>query len=814
MASNPRILFVGPKTEIIGVVASRMYHSSKTDFTVCTVRDLDGQYHKLHGRIGDVRVGEGLRVTGMRLGRDTQRAHELGYHTTFDSRRFGFDPEALATQRAISSHAAAKLRALEMLSLDKEHFRRYMLEHCPGMTDARYSEVMRRLGNPSTGTEAANAMDKVDAPVLQRGENNLGLAAANAIAEFWASDSSRHRAHIALEGLGLSHWQASTALAKAMAAPEGDLPPPPEVAAARILQHPYRLSLIQGINFRTVDRMAAKLGVDGAAPARMAAAAREAMLLAERRGDTAQPLFRLCQSALNIITNQSGGPVATSDIQFEDIAGHIYKAADNEGLCFPAGRDSGAQSLVSFKQTAVQEREIAEMIVQKAAEILPGAIEIPSPEKMSAIAGFDLHESQLDACRLLLQHPFAILTGGPGTGKTSIVTVAETIMQQHGLSVLQAAPTGMAAARLSDVTGRAATTAHQMLGSKSYTEFARGPDSPIEADVILLDEASMNDTPLSHAVWRAIATGTRVIWVGDEDQLPSVGPGSVLSNLISSGVVPVARLTRPFRFSGPIAELAHNLRDGVASLPEQIDDSVLAMIHCAPDKIVSETLKRVIDIRNSGAEPSSIMVLTPRNEGNASVEQLNSELQKALNPEGLHNGVRVGHEGKSCAGPGDRVMFLANDKRLGLANGDVGTVAEVSADRSGIVVMFGKRRIELAGRHLTKVQLSYACTIHKSQGSESSHVLMMLNPEHQAMMSRNLVYTGVTRAKGQLHLIGDMDVLLTAANNVAPSIRCTLLNWHIQRIVMNGVPNLVPWEDQIVQPERPLKLTHASAPSG
>ena len=397
----------------------------------------------------------------------------------------------------------------------------------------------------------------------------------------------------------------------------------------------------------------------------------------------------------------------------------------------------------------------------------------------------DLDEMQRSAVHNALAHGVSVLTGGPGTGKSRTVSAVVRAAEQAGDVVALAAPTGRAAKRLAELCDAEAMTIHRLLGVQPRSGesgevdfgagFARGPDWPLDADLVVVDEASMLDVELAAALLRACADGTHLMLVGDSAQLPSIGPGQLLADVICSGAVPVVELTRLYRQDegGAIARLATAVRGGQLPQVDAADREVVVV----PARGSAECAHRVVQLvtdsipRALGIDPGQIQVVTPVHRGPAGTIALNAALKAKLNPAG-----RAG----SRFDPGDRVVATANHLEAtpnGFANGEVGTVTRVAG---GVVTIdFGTDSpapAEVSGKMLADISHGWAITVHRAQGSEFAAVVVVLAPEAGRMLSRPLVYTALTRARQHLSVVhGSGPALARAVREIGATPRRTML---------------------------------------
>jgi exodeoxyribonuclease V alpha subunit len=384
---------------------------------------------------------------------------------------------------------------------------------------------------------------------------------------------------------------------------------------------------------------------------------------------------------------------------------------------------------------------------------------------VEAKTGLTLAESQRQAVCLALASKVLVITGGPGVGKTTLVNSILKIVAAKGPELALCAPTGRAAKRLAESTGREATTIHRLLeADPKEGGFKRTDLQPLDGDLLVVDETSMVDVPLMRALLKALPEGAALLLVGDVDQLPSVGPGQVLSDVIASGAVPVVRLTEVFRQAAGsrIVTNAHLINRGeMPDLSAQEGSDFYWVEAPDPETGVEKLLTMVRERipRRFGLDPvRDVQVLCPMNRGGLGARSLNVELQKVLNPPGE---LRVERFGWTFC-PGDKVMQVTNDHPREVYNGDLGIVCRINPEEGELVVDFEGREIAYGFGELDELVLAYATTVHKSQGSEYPAVVIPVTTQHYPMLQRNLVYTAVTRGKRLVVLVGQKKALSIA----------------------------------------------------
>ncbi|MGO9263747.1 MAG: ATP-dependent RecD-like DNA helicase [Candidatus Binataceae bacterium] len=525
---------------------------------------------------------------------------------------------------------------------------------------------------------------------------------------------------------------------------------------ATIRDDPYLLArTVAGIGFRTADRVAEKLGVPRNSIQRARAAT---IYLLERMAEEGHVFAPASHLEAQFQATLEMDP-ALVRAALEDLA------ASGEIVV----EETPEYASVYLKRLHEAEVTITDRIRVLAAGQPMGAATVTRALQAAtqASASFELTPEQRQALSFALRSRVTVITGGPGTGKTTLLRSLLAALDAAGLKPTLAAPTGRAARRLSDATGREARTLHRLLEYSPDTQtFVRNESLPLRTNYLIVDEASMMDVELAASVLRALMANSSLLLVGDRDQLPSVGPGSVLKDVINSGLVPVAQLREVFRQArrSQIVANAHRLNRG--EQPESTNDPASDFFFFerhAPEDVLS-TIKQLVQNRLVGrfgiTDARDIQVLTPMNRGPLGVQALNRELQELLNPRGreLRAGDRIFREG-------DRVIQLRNDYEKLVFNGAIGRIAAIDTTRGKVGVQFDEGHAEYDLAELDALGLGYAISIHKSQGSQYPAVVIPIHQTHFLMLRRNLLYTAITRAERVCILVGTRSALAQAVRN-------------------------------------------------
>ncbi|HEY5576513.1 MAG TPA: AAA family ATPase, partial [Clostridiaceae bacterium] len=425
--------------------------------------------------------------------------------------------------------------------------------------------------------------------------------------------------------------------------------------------------------------------------------------------------------------------------------------------------------------------------------------------------GVSFAPSQKDAIKAAFDNGVEIITGGPGTGKTTIINCIAEIFEKADMKILLGAPTGRAAKRMSEATGREAKTIHRLLemgvsDGEDDMMFSKGENAPLECDVLIVDEASMIDIMLMHNLLKAVTQGTRVIIVGDVDQLPSVGPGNVLRDFIESGWIKVIRLKEIFRQSkeSMIIVNAHRINEGEMPVINARDNDFYFIKEDDQSRILNtlvDLLRNRLPSFNKNWDPNkNIQILSPMRKGILGIANLNIRLQEILNPPAPEKtekeckevvfrvGDKVMQTKNNYSLKWTRVSGVGDEEGVGIFNGDMGYIDEIDEDENTITIVFDEeRKVVYESMYIEEIDLAYAITIHKSQGSEFPVVVIPVFPGPPMLMNRNLLYTGITRAKQMVVLVGSQKSLSAMVNNNRSFERYSMLKWRIMDIVQHGL---------------------------
>lgn len=542
-------------------------------------------------------------------------------------------------------------------------------------------------------------------------------------------------------------------------------------AVELISTDPYRLARdIRGIGFRTADAIAMKLGIGKTAMIRVRAGVSYALTEAMDEGHCGLPREDLTPLVCKLLEVDRALVDSALSAELADGA-VIADTVGNRPCIFLAGLYRAEQSIAErLKRLSKGRPQWPPIDANKA---------IPWVE---AQTGLELAESQRAAIRKALTSKALVVTGGPGVGKTTLINAILRILGAKRVELFLCAPTGRAAKRMRETTGREAKTIHRLLETDPKTGgFRRNEENPLSCDLLVVDETSMVDVRLMNALMNAVPERTAVFFVGDVDQLPPVGPGQPLADIIGSGAVPVVRLTEVFRQAAKsqIIQSAHRINRGEAPALERASGET--DFHFVPADTPEIAVSRILEIvahripRRYGLDPvRDIQILCPMNRGGVGARSLNIELQKALNPRGDPKVEKFG----TTFLVGDKVMQTENDYNKEVYNGDIGIVSAIDDEQGEIRIAFDGRDVVFTFGELDQVVLAYATTVHKSQGSEYPVVIIPLMTQHYTMLARNLLYTAVTRGKRLVVVVGQRKAVMIAVKNASANRRWSkLMEW-------------------------------------
>jgi exodeoxyribonuclease V alpha subunit len=599
-----------------------------------------------------------------------------------------------------------------------------------------------KLAQRIVGAFGLDALKVLDEETHRLAEvEGLGAKRRTALVKAWREQRALRDVMVFLQAHG-----ATTALAMRIVKRYG------ANAMSIVSRDPYRLALdVHGVGFKTADRIATSIGVATDSPERMQAGVLQVVHDVTEAGHVWTSEEELLARAAPLLGLEAEDTAVQERLQLAVralvMAGRAVVEVEDGARIVYASEMFDAEVRLS--------RRLAE-IARAPARRLDGVD--AAVRAFESRAQVELAPEQRSAVEEAARRQVLVVTGGPGVGKTTIVRAILAVLAGSKVDVRLAAPTGRAAKRMSEATGGEATTLHRLLefDPKKYA-FKRDRSRPIECGAVIVDEASMLDLPMADALTQAIAPGTRLILVGDVDQLPSVGPGAILRDVIASGAIPSVRLRQIFRQAARslIVTNAHRINDGEPPIsPPAGSNADFFVVERRDPEHARDTLIELVTQRipnRFGLDPvRDVQVLTPMNRGPAGAIALNEALQAALNPRGdaLVRGARTYRVG-------DKVMQLRNDYDKNVFNGDVGFITSIDPEEMAMTIRFDDREIAFEASDLDDLVLAYACTVHKSQGSEYPAVVIPLLTTHFVMLSKNLLYTAVTRGKRLVVLVCD-----------------------------------------------------------
>ncbi len=699
---------------LTGVIERVQHYAQATGFCVAHLRESRGSLVTLVAVCPPLEPGDEIEATG-------QHVVDRRYGTQFKADRIA--PLLPVTREAISKYlASGRIRGIG-------------------------PKLAKRLID-KFGVDIIAVLDESPEKLLS--VSGIGTAKLTTIREGWSEkrDVWRLAALLGEHGIGTAR------AARIQKEFGGD-------ALNVVRQNPYRLAQdISGIGFKVADAIARTVGFERDSPSRIRAGLHHILGEARSFGHCGLPRAELLEKTVSLL----GCEPALIDGVIGELVQERRVVADS----------IGGTPLIFARRLHEAETHIAQLLGALMSADAPFA-----EEEMEALideveSDFVLPDEKREAIRLALTNPVCVITGGPGVGKTTVVNAILQIATKGELDIALAAPTGRAAKRMTQQTGHAAKTIHRLLEwSPEEDGFTRAEDKPLDCDFLVVDEASMCDVLLFESLLRAIEPGTSLLIVGDADQLPSIGPGQVLQDIIDSGAIPVASLKTVYRqgSGSTIITNAHRINSGELPDLSNAEGSDFFFFNArdsehARDLVVDIVVNRIP--HRFGLDPlRDVQVLAPMRKGAAGVDELNALLQAKLNP------ARPA-PGKTFA-RGDKLMQTVNNYDKEVFNGDVGLVREISADGDTVVMEFDRALIEYHGNDIDQLKLAYATTVHKAQGSEFPIVVIPLLSAHSIMLQRNLLYTAVTRAAKYVILVGERNAIGRAVHNANASKRWTRL---------------------------------------
>ncbi|HEX3902203.1 MAG TPA: ATP-dependent RecD-like DNA helicase [Polyangia bacterium] len=715
----------GEDETLLGTVERVVYSGGEGSFTVARLKlDRDGEVVTVVGSLVGVPAGASLRLMGR-------------FETTA---RFG-------AQFRITHYTEVAPATLEGL-------RRYLGS---GLIKGIGPELASRIVD-RFGIETLEVLDREPSRI---GEvPGIGQSRARAVRDAWNAQRAVREVMVFLQGYGVSPAFAARIYKRYGAA-----------SIARVRENPYRLAFdIWGIGFLSADKLAAALGVAPDAPTRLEAGVRHVLDDESSNGHVFVPRARLAGKAAALLDQ----PEAEVTAAIDRLARAGEAAIDTTVVDDP--KDPAVYETLLYRAETALAAGLRRLLDAPAP---PLAVEADKALAWyEREAGIALARQQAEAVKLALTAKVAVVTGGPGVGKTTIVRGIVSILKRKGLTVALAAPTGRAAKRLADATGAPASTLHRLLEWRpASASFGRCASNPLEADVLIVDEASMLDVRLGADLVAALAPSARLVLVGDVDQLPSVGPGTVLADVIASGAAPTVRLTEIFRQAAEslIVVNAHRIQEGAepelgaAAVDRESDRRDFFFLEEDDPAAAAVLIRDLVAVRlprRYGFSSQEIQVLSPMHRGELGAANLNRLLQETLTA-----GAAGIERGQRMLRVGDKVMQVKNDYDKEVWNGDSGIVEGVAAET--LSVRFDDRLVEYSLDELDALVLAYAATVHKSQGSEYPAVIIPVHTQHYVMLQRNLLYTAVTRGKRLVVLVGTRKALALAVRNAEVAARAS-----------------------------------------
>ncbi len=719
----------GQEATLEGVIERITFHAEDTGYTVARVKPNDSfVLATVVGSMGNPTVGESVRLTGR-----WSSHKEFGRQFTVER----FETIRPATAKAIEKYLGSGL--------------------VKGL-----GPVMAKRMVAAFGAETLDIIETNPKRLLE--VEGIGPKRLRRLTGAWDEQRSVRAVMLFLQGHGVSA-NFAVRIFKAY----GD------DAIRKVEENPYRLAQdIWGIGFLSADRIASNMGVLPESESRLRAGVVHVLTEATGKGHVYLPETALAAAAAEALGVDQAlvAPAIEKLVRSGEVIAEPGPLQGSPRCIFPVVLHRLEVALAAHVRGLVQRADA------KLTHFDDGA---PSVAALAARMRLELSEEQMRAVGHALAAGLTVLTGGPGTGKTTVTNLICAAFEQRGCHILLASPTGRAAKRLSEVTGRPAQTVHRLLKFDPKSRaFQMGPDSPLPCDVLIADEASMLDTDLAYHLLAAVPNGAQVVLVGDADQLPSVGAGNVLADLIASRAVPVCRLTQVFRQAAKslIVTNAHRINRGdfpVLISPKDRRENDCLYVEAEGSEAAGKMVVTVASksMARLGFGRQSVQVLAPMHRGEAGVGRLNEQLQDSLNP--LVAGARELVRGAKRLREGDRVLQVTNNYDKQVFNGDIGEVSRIDFDEQVLCVRFAEIEVTYEFSEVDELQLAYAMSVHKSQGSEYPVVVLVLTSGHYMMLQRNLLYTALTRARKLCVIVGEKRAIARAVKNDTATQRYTRL---------------------------------------
>lgn len=693
-------------------------------------------------------------------------------------------------------HPGARLKIEGRWKTHPKYGEQFEIERYVEQVPATIEGIKRYLGSglikgvgPKTARRIADkfgsyTLEVIETDISRLAEvDGIGPKRVKMIAQAWEAQKQIKEIMLFLQ----SH-QVSTRLAVKIYKSYGD------AAISIVKNNPYSLARdIFGIGFVTADTIARSIGLEADAPQRVAAGIEYTLNQLADEGHVFVPRDHLIQAAVKIleVTPEQVDAQIRAVCQADRVKVEVINIQQGSKGVGEQGSKSKIEAvyLPPFYYAEVGVARQMKQLLASGESRLAGFAGVNWDKAFAWLTAtgkdrITLAEQQRQAVQMALTSKISILTGGPGTGKTSTVQAILRLLQSKGKMALLAAPTGRAAKRLAESTGHEAKTIHRLLevSPGEGFKFQRNQDNPLECDLLIVDECSMVDLILMNNVLKAIHPASHVLLVGDADQLPSVGAGNVLRDMIASGVAPVTRLKVIFRQAADSTIIinAHRINNGEMPLFPQDKKDFFFFGKEDPD----EAAELVVDIvarrihEKFGIPVEDIQVLSPMHRGAAGARALNEKLQAGLNP--LRYDRPEYRSGSRLFRPGDRVLQLRNNYDKDVFNGDVGRVEQIDLEEGEIRVNFEGRSVTYEFSDLDELTLAYAMSVHKSQGSEYPVVVLPLLTQHYMLLQRNLLYTAITRAKKMVIVVGTRKAIAIAVKNDKIAARWTALTERLQ----------------------------------